>query len=590
MSEIISEKKEVVLKGIPAAPGIAIGQAYLYAKYIPRVSERSLGDDKVEKEIERLAHAIAKADKELSKILSFAQQKLGDAKAKIFEAQVMILHDPYLNRALLQRIRSEKKNAEFIVQTEIDKYRLLMLTAPDDYMHERAHDVDDLKNRIVRNLQEEKLISRLEGSAVIVSQALTPADTMILSRNETLGYATDTGGITSHASLLSRSLKLPAVVGLASATANVTTGYTVILDGYAGVLIVNPTRKRTKEYESKRETFLRFEAKLGALRDLPAATLDGHTVDLSANIEFEEELDYVNVQGAKGIGLYRTESLLMGGVGFPTEEEQFVNYKKIVDRTYPHTVIMRTFDIGGDKVEPDSIKEENPFLGWRGIRVSLDRPEILLTQLHALMRASTRKNLAVMFPMVTDVSEVRRAKEYIRQAKVELRARKLRFDNALRVGVMIEIPAAAYMAEEIAREVDFISVGTNDLIQYTLAVDRGNAIVSKLYREFHPAVLRTLRHIVEAAHREKKWVGMCGEMAGDPLATILLLGLGFDELSVIPAILPEIKKIVRSVKLADARRVAKEAMKFSSTEEVESYVTKAIHTMCPDIPLPLNTE
>lgn len=588
MPETTAQKKEIMLKGVPAAPGIAVGRAYLYAKYIPRVEERSLNDDEIDREIERLSKAVAKADKEMSKILSFAQQKLGDAKAKIFEAQVMILHDPYLNNALVQRIRTEKKNAEFIVHTEIDKYRRLMLSAPDDYMHERAHDVDDLKNRIVRNLQEEKLISRLEGAPIIVSQALTPADTIILSRNETLGYATDTGGITSHASLLSRSLKLPAVVGLGSATEHVTTGDTVILDGYAGVLVVNPSHKRMNEYEAKRQTFLRFEAKLAELRDLPAATLDGHTVELSANIEFEEELAYVHVQGARGVGLYRTESLLIGGEEFPSEEEQFKNYKKIVDRTYPHTAIMRTFDIGGDKVEPEYVKEANPFLGWRGIRISLDRPKIFLAQLRALLRASTRKNLAVMFPMVTDVGEVRRAKEFVKQAKEELRAHKIRFDNALRVGVMIEVPAAAHMAAEIAHEVDFLSVGTNDLIQYTLAVDRCNNVVSKLYREFHPAVLRTLTQIVAAAHKEKKWVGMCGEMAGDPLATILLLGLGFDELSVIPFVLPEIKKIIRSVKLADAQRVAKEAMKFSTTEDVEAYVTKAIRTMCPDIPLPSN--
>jgi len=589
MPETTSHKREIVLKGVPASPGIAIGKAYFYAKYIPRVEERSLKDGEVDREIERLANAIAKADKELSKILSFARQKLGDAKAKIFEAQVMILHDPYLNDAFVQRIRSEKKNAEYIVHSEFDKYRRLMLTAPDDYMHERAHDVDDLKNRIVRNLQEEKLISRLEGAAIIVSTALTPADTMILSRNETLGYATDTGGITSHASLLSRSLKLPAVVALNAATDHVETGDTVILDGYAGILIVNPTHKRVKEYETKRETFHRFEAKLAKLRDLPAATLDGHTVELSANVEFEEELEYVQLQGAKGIGLYRTESMLIAGEEFPSEEEQYKNYKKILDRAYPHAVIMRTFDIGGDKIEPENIKEDNPFLGWRGIRISLDRPEIFLTQLRALLRASTRKNLAVMFPMVTDVSEVRRAKEFVKRAKEELRTRKARFDNSLRLGVMIEVPAAAYMAAEIAREVDFLSVGTNDLIQYTLAVDRCNNIVSRLYREFHPAILRTLAQIVAAAHNEKKWVGMCGEMAGDPLATILLLGMGFDELSVIPAFLPEIKKIVRSVKLADARRVAEEAMKFSTTEEVEAYVTEAIRTMCPDIPLPSNS-
>lgn len=588
IKETLSGNGEIVLKGIPAAPGIAIGQAYLYTKQVPVVEERVLQDHEVETEIERLRHAIAKAEKELNKILSFAQQKLGDAKAKIFEAQVMILHDPYLNETFIKRIHTEKKNAEYIVSTEIEKYRKLMLAASDEYMHERAHDVDDLKNRIIRNLQEEKLISRLEGSPIVISHALTPADTVILSRNEIRGYATDTGGITSHASLLSRSLKLPAVVGLGGATDRVTTGDTVILDGYAGVLVIHPTRERIEEYEAKRERFLQFEAKLSGLKDLPPKTRDGRTVELSANIEFEEEIEFVHVQGAQGIGLYRTETLLMGRNVFPSEDEQFENYKKIAGLVYPQSVIIRTFDIGGDRIEPQGIEEENPFLGWRGIRISLDRPELFLDQLRAMLRASTRKNLAIMFPMVSDVSEVRRAKVYVERAKEELKARKVRFDEKVRIGVMIEVPSAALMAAEIAKEVDFLSIGTNDLIQYTLAVDRGNSIVSKLYQELHPAVLRSIKHIVDASHKQGKWVGMCGEMAGDPLATILLLGLGLDEFSVIPAVLPEIKKIIRSVQYKDAQRIAKKAMTFSTEDEVEAYLTSAIRKMCPDIPLPSN--
>lgn len=577
---------EIILTGIPAAPGIAIGQAYLYIKYAPVVEERSLHDGEVETEIQRLHHAVDKANKELNKILSFAQQKLGEAKAKILEAQVMIVNDRYLLESIINRIKTERKNAEYVVSTEIEKYRKLMLAAPDEYMHERAHDVDDLKNRIIRNLHEEKLISRLEGSPIIVSDTLTPADTVILSRNETLGYATDTGGITSHASLIARSLKLPAVVGLGEATKHVTTGDTVILDGFSGVLVVHPTPGRIHEYEMKRQRFSEFEAKLADLKDLPAKTLDGKSVELSANIEFEEEIEFVQLQGAQGIGLYRTESLLMGTGVFPSEEEQYENYKRIVDRIYPHTVIMRTFDIGGDKIEPRNIEEENPFLGWRGIRVLLDRPELLLTQLRALLRASARKNLAIMFPMVTDVGEVRRVKQFVHQAKEELKARKLRYDTHIPLGVMMEVPAAALMAADIAQEVDFLSIGTNDLVQYTLAVDRGNSIVSKLYQELHPAVLRTLKLIIDAGRKQKKWVGMCGEMAGNPLATILLVGMGLDEFSVIPAVLPEIKKIIRSIKYKDARECAKRALTLSAQEDVEEYLAETIGRMCPDVPIP----
>jgi phosphotransferase system enzyme I (PtsI) len=586
MSETITQNSEIILQGVPAAPGIAIGQAYLYTKYVPVVEERSLLDGEVAQEIERLRHAVDKANKELDKILSFAQQKLGNAKAKILEAQVMILNDQYLFDSIVNRIRVEKKNAEHVVHSEVDKYRKLMLAASDEYMHERAHDVDDLKNRIIRNLQEEKLISRLEGSPIVVSHTLTPADTVILSRNETLGYATDTGGITSHASLIARSLKLPAVVGLGDATKHVATGDTVVIDGFSGVLVIHPTRERIREYEAKRQRFLEFEAKLADLKDLPAKTLDGKKVELSANVEFEDEIDFVQVQGAQGIGLYRTESLLVSRSVFPSEDEQYENYRRIVDRMYPHTVIMRTFDIGGDKIEPESIREENPFLGWRGIRVCLDRPELFLTQLRAMLRASTRKNLAIMFPMVTDVGEVRRAKEYIQQAKAELKARKVRFDDRLRLGVMIEVPAAALVAGEIAKEADFLSIGTNDLIQYTLAVDRGNSMVSRLYQEFHPAVLRTVKQIIDAAHKQKKWVGMCGEMAANPLATIILLGMGLDEFSVIPAVLPEIKKIIRSVKYTSAQKVMKRALALTTQKDVEAYLTDTICTMCPDVPLP----
>jgi phosphotransferase system enzyme I (PtsI) len=583
------EQHEIVLKGIPAAPGIAIGQAYLFVKQIPQVEERALAEDEIEQEIARLGHAVAKSDKELTKILSFAQEKLGAAKAKIFEAQIMILHDPYLNETIRKRIREEKRNAEFVVSTEVAKYERLMLAAHDDYMHERAHDVDDLKNRIVRNLQEEKLISRLEGSPVIVSHSLTPADTMILSRNDVLGYATDLGGITSHAALLSRSLKIPAVVGLHDVSHQSTTGDPVILDGYSGILIVRPTKDRVKEYEQKRDRFRKFEAKLSGFRDLPAKTTDGHEITLASNIELEEEIEYVHLQGSRGVGLYRTESLLIGRETLPSGEEQYQNYNKIADRLYPHLVIMRTFDVGGDKVLAQQSEEANPFLGWRGIRVSLDRPALFHEQLRAMLRASTRKNVAIMFPMVASVWEVRKAIELVAHAKADLKAHRHKFDDKIQIGAMIEVPSAALMAEEIASEVDFLSIGTNDLIQYLLAVDRGNATVAKLYQEFHPAVLRTIKSIIEAGHKQGKWVGMCGEMAGNPLATILLLGFGLDEFSVIPSVLPEIKKIVRSVSLEQAKRIADLALSLSNEEEIKRCLVGVLRKECPDVPLATNT-
>jgi phosphotransferase system enzyme I (PtsI) len=461
-----------------------------------------------------------------------------------------------------------------------------MLNSSDEYMRERAHDVEDIKNRIIRNIQEQKLISRFEGGSIVVSQSLTPADTILFSRNEILGYATDTGGVTSHAALLSRSLKIPAVVGLKEVTSHVLSDAFIILDGYSGIVIINPSEETIAQYKRRSREMVKFEHGLNDLRELPAQTMDGKRVELLSNIEFAEEIRFSKAQGSHGVGLYRTEGLLMGRDAFPSEEEQYREYKSIAEKVFPNKVIMRTFDIGGDKVIAHSYEEENPFLGWRGIRVALDRPETFLAQMRAMLRASTKKNIWVMFPMVSSLKEVRRAKALVGQAKESLRAEKCAFDDAMKIGVMIEVPSAAVVAGDIAREVDFLSIGTNDLIQYLLAVDRGNDIVSQLYQEFEPAVILTIRHIIKEAHKNNIPVSMCGEMAGDPVATLLLLGLGLDEFSVIPYVLPEIKKIIRSVPLREAQKIAVRAMKFSTVEEVKEFLIGHVKRLAPDIPLP----
>ncbi len=578
-------KKELVLKGVPASPGIAIGAAHLFMKETPRIEERSLERQYVEEEVERLQRSIEKSEKELNKILTFAQQKVGDAKARILEAQIMVLQDHFLIDSVKKRIRTELKNAEYIVSDEINKYANLMLAAHDEYMHERAHDMEDLKNRVVRNLQQERLVSKVDGSVVVVAHTLTPADTMILSRNHILAYVTDLGGITSHAALFSRSLKIPAVVALGDITRHAAPGDNMIVDGFSGTVVLHPTDERIQEFKKKQQKFQKFEAKLALLKDLPATTTDGKNIELSANIELKEELEYVVLQGSQGVGLYRTESLLIGRDDFPSEEEQYEEYKKVADRIYPHRVIMRTFDIGGDKIAPETAEESNPFLGWRGIRISLDRPEIFMNQLRAILRASTRKNIAVMFPMVSNVGELLKAKEFLKQAKAELKAKKIKFDDKLLIGVMIEVPAAALNAGVLAKHVDFLSIGSNDLTQYLLAVDRGNRLVSGLYQQFDPAVLTTLKYVINAGHKQGIWVGICGEMAGSPLAVPLLLGFGIDELSVVPAVLPEVKKIIRSLDAAGAQDLARRALSFSTPEEVEECLRSFMKKTCPDIPL-----
>lgn len=581
----LPQSQETVLKGIPASPGIAIGPAFLFMKHAPIIEERSILPEDKDREAGRLEQAIARSHKELRKILEFAEQKLGEDKVKIFEAQLMFLEDAVLFDAIYGRIRSELKNAEFVVHDEIGKYHRIMLAAKDEYTHERAHDVEDVRNRILRNLLEQRAISRLEGSAIVVSQNLTAGDTVILSRNEVLGYATDIGGITSHTALLSRALKIPAVVGLKTISHIVQDGIPMVLDGYSGTIVLHPTEETIKKYVAKRERYHEFEARLAPLRDLPAETLDHRRVELSANAEFEQELDFIKIQGADGIGLYRSEYLIVGKEVFPSEEEQYAQYKLLAEAMYPKRVIIRTFDIGGDKLMVEPTKENNPFLGWRGIRVMLDRPNVFMEQLRAILRASTRKNIAVMFPMVSNLKEVRQAKKLLDEAKHQLRKEGIPYDSRMKIGVMIEVPSAAVVAEDLAEEVDFLSIGTNDLIQYLLAVDRGNDVVSSLYQEFNPAVVRFLRRIIERGKKKNIWVGMCGEMAGDPLATILLLGLGLDEFSVVPNMLPEIKKIIRSVKYSEAQRIAKRVLKMKTEDEIKEFLRTTMKKKFPDIPI-----
>jgi phosphoenolpyruvate-protein phosphotransferase (PTS system enzyme I) len=585
VSEVSLPKEEVILKGIPASPGIAIGPAFLFLKHAPIIEERSLLPEDVTHELERLEQAIARSHKELQKIFEFAEKKLGDDKVRIFEAQLMFLEDAVLFNAINARIRLELKNAEFVVHDEIGKYHRIMLASKDEYTHERANDVEDVRTRILRNLQEQRAISRLEGSSIIISQNLTAGDTLILSRNDVLGYATDIGGITSHTALLSRALKIPAVVGLKSISHQAHDGERIILDGYSGTVVLHPTEESIKRYALKRERYQEFDAQLAGLRDLPAETLDHRRVELSVNVEFEQELDFIKLQGADGIGLYRSEYLIVGKEIFPSEEEQYEQYKRLAESMYPKRVIIRTFDIGGDKLMAESVNESNPFLGWRGIRVMLDKPALFIEQLRAILRASTRKNIALMFPMVSTLEQVRGAKKLLDQAKHQLRKDGIPYDSRIKVGVMVEVPSAAVIAEDIAEEVDFLSIGTNDLIQFLLAVDRGNDVVSYLYQEFNPAVIRFLRRIVERGKKKGIWIGMCGEMAGDPLATILLLGLGLDEFSVVPNRLPEIKKIIRSTKYTDAQKVAKQVLMMKTEDEVQDFLRSIMKKKFPDIPI-----
>jgi phosphotransferase system enzyme I (PtsI) len=585
MDNVQIQGEEITIKGIAAAPGIAIGTVTLYSKQAVRAQVKQIAREEVEPEIERLRSAVARSEKELRKIISYAEQKLDPDDTKILEAQIMILGDTILMSTIESRIAAELQNAEFVVFDEISKYKRLMLSAPDEYMHERAHDVDDVMNRIIRNIQDQKLVSRLGGETIIVSESLTPADTVIFSRNRILGYATDTGGMTSHAAILSRSLKIPAVLGLRVLTRHVRHGDIMAMDGYSGVVVIKPTEETLQALQRKAQRYREFEEHLTGLVGLAAETLDHKHIELSANIEFEEEIPFSREQGAAGIGLFRTESQIIGRSGYPSEDELSSTYRSVVDNMFPHPVIFRAFDVGGDKIAPGSFHENNPFLGWRGIRVLLDRPDLFLTQLRALLRASERRTARIMFPMVSTVREIHRAKALIGRAMDDLRARGVPFDPNVKIGIMVETPAAAIACDQMAAEVDFLSIGTNDLIQYVMAVDRDNIAVSSLYQQFNPAVLRAIKMIIDAGHRRNRWVGMCGEMAGDPVATVLLVGMGLDEFSVIPSVLPEIKKLIRTIKYRDAKRVAEKVLAMPTEAEAREFLLSIVKKRIPEFPV-----
>lgn len=575
----------ITITGVPASPGIVFGKSYCYLKKIIKVDKSSILKNAIPQEVVRLEHAIERSEYELKKIISFAANQVGKTEIKIFEAQILILQDIILLEGIKSRIKNELTNAEAVVDSEFSKYQSIMLNAKDEYLRERAHEVEDIKNRIIRNIQQEKLTSRIDKNVIVVSEALTAGDTILFSRNKILGFATDGGGITSHSTLLARSLQLPAVVGLKDITKNINHGDLLIVDGYDGIVIIRPNEETIEKFNCEKTRHDNFEKKLIPLRDQPATTLDNHTVSLTVNIEFMDEIPIMLKQGAQGVGLYRSEGVLIGRDSIPTEDEQFTEYEKLASAVAPHRIVIRTFDIGGDKIFSEQNDEENPSLGWRGIRISLDMPELFKTQLRAILRASTRNNVDILFPMVSGFEEIIEAKKYLSEIKDELQNKNIPFDKNIRVGSVIEIPSAALLAGDLARELDFLSIGTNDLLQFVLAVDRNNERVSKLFNRFNPGLLRLISQIITQTKSENKKIAMCGEMAGDPLATTLLIGLGLDEFSVIPDILPEIKKIIRTITLKDAKEIAKHALTLSTSAEIQNYLQDELQKIIPDIPL-----
>lgn len=549
----------MTLKGIPGAPGIGIGTAQVLKKEldIPRFA---VEDSK--EELDRFYRALDQSKQQVSQLLERASKNGNKDVADIMQAHLMMLDDPEFLAKVKESIENEKLNAEFAVWSVGQEYIQFFEQMTDEYLKARAADLKDITERIIRNLTGTLLdLSQLPQNTVLVARDLAPSDTAQIDREHVVGLVTDEGGPTSHVAIMARSFQIPAVVGTKNATGEIKNGDLLVVDGNEGIVEVNPAEDSLKNYEQKQLQWKKEQSDLGELITVPSVTKDGAQVKLEANIGRPEEVEIALKFGAEGVGLFRTEFLFMDRNTLPSEEEQFEAYKKALEGMRGQVVTIRTLDIGGDKDLPylGLQRENNPFLGWRAIRYCLDRRDVLKTQLRAILRASVYGKAAVMFPMISSVEEVVKAKEVLEEAKAELREEGQPFDEHVKVGIMVEIPSAAVAADLLAPEVDFFSIGTNDLTQYTLAVDRDNEKVREYYNPLHPAVLRLIKRVIDVGDAFGKEVAMCGELAGDDKATEILLGLGLQVFSMTPSSIPRVKKVVLSTNNEEAQAIAKKA-------------------------------
>ncbi|MFT5856634.1 MAG: phosphotransferase system enzyme I (PtsI), partial [Verrucomicrobiales bacterium] len=532
---------EIRFKGIPVSRGIARGPVFVRGGVFEEPDTYDIEDSAVEDELARFEQGLIRTREQIRALQQSISHDVGSADASIFDAHLLVLEDRSVLDEVVRSLRADKVNIESIFYRIMNRYMDSLRKIDDPYLRERVVDIEDVTKRVVGNLTNTGTSPAAADRTahtehVLLAHDLTPSDTASMDRTLVRGFATEVGSYTSHTAIIARSLNVPAVVGLQNITQNLHTGQEILLDGYNGLVILDPTEATIAEYEELQLEQEKIAAQLDELTDEPCQTTDGRLITLSANIEFEHEAALVKTKGARGVGLYRTEFLYLNSPHLPSEIEQAKVYTRIVKEISPDSVIFRTMDIGGDKMPAElrGIEEQNPFLGWRGIRVSLERPDVFKTQLRAILRASAFGGVGVMFPLVSSVDEVRRAKVLVREAKAELAADGVPFDDSIEIGAMIEVPSAAITADQIAGEVDFFSIGSNDLIQYTIAVDRVNERVANLYQPAHPAILRLLRQVIDAAHNGEIWVGICGEIAGEIALIPLLVGLGVDELSVGP--------------------------------------------------------
>ena len=571
------QKTEIRLTGIGASPGIAIGTVIILGDETLDIEKKAMSESDLDSEIERFEAALASAKSDTEKMYQNTIKSYGEDAAQIFNVHTYILEDPLVVDETKAKIRSEKLNADFAFSEIMDKYISVLKSMKDELFKSRTADIWDLKRRVIKYIQGEpqQQLVDIKEPTIVFAKELTPSDTLRLERPKVLGFAMDYGARTSHATILARSIGVPAVVGLNHAGDYMQAGIQAILDGDQGLCIINPSNKTLSLYKKRYAKFLSLEKKLEGIKNLPARTKDGKDIELASNIEFPEEVDHILELNSDGIGLFRTEYLFLADSHEPTEDQQYEDYKRIAQKLQGKSLIIRTFDLGGDK-PPVSLSlphEDNPFLGVRGIRLYRDSGyELFQTQLRAIMRASVHGDIRIMFPMVACVSELVACKEIIQDIRTELDKKKIKYNKNISLGVMIEVPSAAVIADIIAKECDFLSIGTNDLIQYTTAVDRGNKNLAYLYQPYSPAVLRFIQQVISKGHQQGTWVGMCGEMASDPLMTMVLIGLGLDEFSVSPVSHLLIKKIIRHVEFSECESMAKKTLDYSTSQDVEKYL------------------
>jgi phosphotransferase system enzyme I (PtsI) len=593
--DVLKEKKESApptpmrkLTGIPVSPGVAIGKAYLLRaqdfQTIPRVKVR---EDQIPQEIARFEDALTRTRADILGIRKKLSEEIGREHSDIFMAHLLVLEDRSLIEDVITSIKEKKVNAESAFSSVVQKYFRAFSQVDDEYLKERVADIRDIARRLIGNLigKERNPLTNLPERVIIVAHDLSPSDTAVMDKQNVTAFATDIGGPTSHTAIMARSMEIPAVVGLDHVSREVATGDRIIIDGNHGTVIIEPDERTLAAYFREEQRFIEITTELDKLRNLPAETPDGHRVELTANIEFPDEIPSVLAHGAVGIGLYRTEYFYMNRSDLPTEEEQYDAYRTVAEKMKPHPVIIRSLDLGGDKFlsSLEVPHEMNPFLGWRAIRFCLARVDVFKTQLRAVLRASIYGNLKAMYPMISNLVELRKANQILEECKKELRKERISFNPNLEMGAMIEIPSAALTSDALAKEVDFFSIGTNDLIQYALAVDRVNEKIAYLYEPTHPAILRLIQEVIQNGHKNKIWVGTCGEMSGDPAIAVLLTGLGIDHVSTSPLLLPKVKKAIRLVPFKVAKEVAEQSLRFSTGTEVQKFLRDKLKRYLKDL-------